>query len=165
MVNRKRPKNEAHTKELSKVDASEFPSIPEFDVSNGIPLDANAFKKMIQNVAFAASVDDSRPVLTGVLMNMDGKSASMVATDGSRLAIHKVELPVTPGKTQLIIPASALKEVVRILGATKANKTTLFLPATGSQVVLRCENVQIKRIPQIFPYVIYGGIETHYPHI
>jgi len=56
------------------VDASEFPSIPEFDVSNGIPLDANAFKKMIQNVAFAASVDDSRPVLTGVLMNMDGKS-------------------------------------------------------------------------------------------
>jgi DNA polymerase-3 subunit beta len=125
------------------VEASEFPSIPEFDVSSGIPLDANAFKKMIQNVAFAASVDDSRPVLTGVLMNMDRKSASMIATDGFRLAIYKVELPVTLGKTQLIIPASALKEVVRIVGATKANKITLFLPSSGSQVVLRCENVQI----------------------
>ena len=125
------------------VEASEFPSIPEFDVSSGIPLDANAFKKMIQNVAFAASVDDSRPVLTGVLMNMDGKSASMVATDGFRLAVCKAELPVTLGKKQLIIPASALKEVVRILGATKANKITLFLPSSGSQVVLRCENVQI----------------------
>ena len=125
------------------VEASEFPTIPEFDVSSGIPLDANAFKKMIQNVAFAASVDDSRPVLTGVLMNMDGKSASMVATDGFRLAVCKAELPVTLSKKQLIIPASALKEVVRILGATKANKITLFLPSSGSQVVLRCENVQI----------------------
>jgi DNA polymerase-3 subunit beta len=125
------------------VEASEFPSIPEFDVSSGIPLDANTFKKMIQNVAFAASVDDSRPVLTGVLMNMDGKSASMVATDGFRLALFKAELPVTLGKKQLIIPASALKEVVRILGAAKANKITLFLPSIGSQVVLRCENVQI----------------------
>jgi DNA polymerase III subunit beta len=125
------------------VEASEFPSIPEFDVSSGIPLDANAFKKMIQNVAFAASVDDSRPVLTGVLMYMDGKSASMVATDGFRLAMCKAELPMTLGKKQLIIPASALKEVVRILGATKANKITLFLPATGNQVVIRWENVQI----------------------
>jgi len=46
------------------VEASEFPTIPEFDVSNGIPLDANTFKEMIQNVSFAASMDDSRPVLT-----------------------------------------------------------------------------------------------------
>ena len=125
------------------VEASEFPVIPEFDVSCDIPLDANTFKRMIQNVAFAASMDDSRPVLTGVLVSLDGKTASMVATDGFRLAICKVELPVTLGKKQLIIPASALKEVVRILGATKVTKITLFLPSTGSQVMLRCENVQI----------------------
>ena len=123
--------------------ASEYPTIPEFDVSSGIPLEADALKEMIQNVAFAASVDDARPVLNGVLFNMDGKTASMVATDGFRLAIHKAELPVTLGKKQLIIPASVLKEVVRILGATKANKITLFLPSTGNQVVWRCENVQI----------------------
>ena len=53
------------------------------------------------------------------------------------------EVHVSLGKKQLIIPASALKELVRILGATKATKITLFLPSTGSQVVLRCENVQI----------------------
>lgn len=98
---------------------------------------------MIQNVAFAASIDESRPVLTGVLLNMDGKTASMVSTDGFRLAVCKVELPMTLGKKQLIIPASVLKEVARILGATKAAKITLFLPSIGSQMVLRCENVQI----------------------
>jgi DNA polymerase-3 subunit beta len=128
---------------IKGVEASEFPSIPTFDVSSGVSLDANTFKEMIQNVAFAASLDDSRPVLTGVLMNMDGKTASMVATDGFRLSIHKAEMPVTFAKKQVIIPASTLKEVVRILGTTKAPKITLFLPATGSQVVLRCENVQI----------------------
>jgi DNA polymerase-3 subunit beta len=125
------------------VEASEFPSIPEFNVSSGIPLESNVFKQMIQKVAFAASTDDTRPVLTGIWMSMDGKAASMVATDGFRLAIHKAELPATIGKKQLIVPASAMKEVVRILGATKANSITLFLPSTGSQVVLRCENVQI----------------------
>ena len=125
------------------IEASEFPTIPEFDVSSGISLDANALKEMIQNVAFAASVDDSRPVLTGVLMNMEGKSLSMVGTDGFRLAICKVDLPVTFAKKQMIVPASTLKEVVRIIGATKASKITLVLPLTGSQVVFRCENVQI----------------------
>lgn len=123
--------------------ASEFPNIPEFDVSSGIPLEADAFKEMIQNVAFAASADDVRPVLSGVLFNMEGKAASMVATDGFRLAMRRAELPLTLSKKQLIIPAVVLKEVVRILGVTKAAKITLFLPTAGNQIVLRCENVQI----------------------
>ena len=76
-------------------------------------------------------------------MSTEGKTVSMVGTDGFRLAICKSMLPEPLGKKQLIIPASALKEVLRILGATKTPKITLFLPATGSQMVLRCENVQI----------------------
>ncbi len=125
------------------VEASEFPQMPNFDVSCGISLEANTFKEMIQKVAFAASLDDSRPVLTGVLVNMDGNTLSMVATDGFRLAICKVDQSVPLGKKQMIVPASTLKEVVRILGATKASHITLFMPSTGSQVVFRCENVQI----------------------
>jgi DNA polymerase-3 subunit beta len=125
------------------VEASEFPTIPVFDFSDGVPLEVNILKEMILKTAFAASMDDSRPVLTGVLLNIDGKSVSMVATDGFRLAICKAELPVALGKKRLNIPASALKEVVRILGATKASQITLCLPATGSQLAMRCENVQI----------------------
>ena len=76
-------------------------------------------------------------------MSTEGKTVSVVGTDGFRLAICKSMLSEPLGKRQLIIPASALKEVLRILGATKTPKITLFLPATGSQMVLRCENVQI----------------------
>jgi DNA polymerase-3 subunit beta len=77
-------------------------------------MDEVMFKEMIQKVAFAASMEDTRPVLTGVLMSLEGKTASMVGTDGFRLAICKAILPEPFDKKQLIIPASALKEVVGI---------------------------------------------------
>ena len=125
------------------IEAGEFPNLPQFDMSGGIPIEAVTFKEMIRAVAFAASVDESRPVLTGVLLQMDGKTISMAATDGFRLALHKTEAAVSLEKKQLIIPASVLKEVLRILSATKASTITLYLPSAGSQVVLRLENVEI----------------------
>jgi len=106
-------------------------------------MDASLFKEMIQRVAFAASIDETRPVLTGVLMSMDGNTMSMVGTDGFRLAICKAILQESFAKKQLIIPASALKEVARILSATKTARINFVLPPNGSQAVLRCENVQI----------------------
>jgi DNA polymerase-3 subunit beta len=135
--------NGTYTGMIKGVEASEFPAISTFDVSEGVSIEASIFKEMVQNVSFAASMNDSRPVLTGVLLNLDGKTASMVATDGFRLAIYKAELPTTLSKTLLNIPACALKEVVRILGTTRAKNITLFSPKEGNQVVLRCENVQI----------------------
>lgn len=125
------------------IEAEEFPKLPQFDTSGGIPLDAATLKEMIRAVAFAASVDESRPVLTGVLLHMEGKTISMAATDGFRLALHKTDLSVSLEKKQVIIPASVLKEVLRILSATKASTITLYLPSAGSQAVLRLENVQI----------------------
>ena len=125
------------------MEAEEFPKMPEFDTSGGISIDAATLKEMIRAVAFSASVDESRPVLTGVLIQMEGKTISMAATDGFRLALYKTEVVTPLEKKQLIIPASVLKEVLRILSATKASTITLYLPSAGSQAVLRLENVQV----------------------
>lgn len=135
--------NGSYSGTIKGVEASEFPAISTFDVSEGVTIDAGLFKAMIQHVSFAASMNDSRPVLTGVLLNLDGKFASMVATDGFRLAIYKAELLTTLGKILLNIPACVLKEVVRILGTTQAKNITLFSPKEGNRIVLRCENVQV----------------------
>jgi len=67
----------------------------------------------------------------------------MAATDGFRLAIKRAPLPSAVTKKQVIIPASSLKEVVRVLSATKPEQVKLYIPPTGSQVVLRTENVQL----------------------
>ena len=125
------------------MEAEEFPKMPEFDTAGGIQLEASTLKEMIRAVAFAASVDESRPVLTGVLLQMEGKTIAMAATDGFRLALFKTEVVTPLEKKQFIIPASVLKEVLRILSVTKASAITLYLPSGGSQVVLRLENVQV----------------------
>lgn len=125
------------------IEASEFPAIPEYDLSNGITLDAPLFREMIQATAFAASNDEARPVLTGVLLTIVPEKLTMVAADGFRLAIKKARLPGNVENKQVIVPASSLKEAMRILSATHYNKVTLFVPSTGSQVVMRCENVQL----------------------
>jgi len=125
------------------IEATEFPAIPEHDVSNGVALDASILKEMIQATAFAASIDEARPVLEGVQLSLDGNSLSMVATDGFRLAIKKATLPVSVSSQQAIIPASSLKETVRILSATKPDQVHLLIPQKGSQVVLRVANVQL----------------------
>lgn len=125
------------------IEASEFPAIPEHDVSNGIALDASLLKEMIQATAFAASIDQARPVLEGVQLSLDGSTLSMAATDGFRLAVKKAVLPVNTGSQQVIIPASSLKETVRILSAIKPGQVHLMIPKKGSQVVLRAGNVQL----------------------
>ena len=128
---------------IKGIDAGEFPPLPNMDQSNGISLDAEIFKECIRKVAYAASADDSRPVLGGVLVTMEGNTLSCVATDGFRLAINKVSLTASLPQKQLIIPAVTLKEVARILNVVKTSHFTLFIPETGSQIGFRCENVQI----------------------
>lgn len=122
------------------MEAEEFPKMPQFDTANGNPLDSATLKEMIRAVAFAASVDESRPVLTGVLLQMDGKTIAMAATDGFRLALYRKEVAIPLEKKQFIIPASVLKEILRILSATKASAVTLYLPSVGSQAVLHLDD-------------------------
>jgi DNA polymerase-3 subunit beta len=125
------------------IEGSEFPAIPKFDVSEGIVIGASSLKSIIQSVIFAASADESRPVLTGVLVTLDGNTISMVAADGFRLAIRKAELSTSTAKKQLIVPAAALKETARILSAFKGENVTLFVPPSGSQIVFSCEHIQL----------------------
>ena len=55
----------------------------------------------------------------------------------------KGNCPLQPGKKQLVVPAAALKEAARILSAFKGEKVILFIPPSGSQIVFRCEHIQL----------------------
>jgi DNA polymerase-3 subunit beta len=125
------------------IEASEFPAMPEYDMSAGLTLDAGLLREMIQSTVIAASVDEARPVLTGVLLSFEGNQISMVGADGFRLAIRRANLPEKVDARQVIVPAASLKEIMRILGAVRAKQVTLLAPRQGSQVVIRCENVQL----------------------
>jgi DNA polymerase III subunit beta len=102
---------------IKGIDASEFPIIPTSDGNDAIRIEADTLRKMINQVAFAAATDESRPTLTGVHARFNGNRLTLAATDGFRLAVRSTELSATvPEKMEVIIPARALSELSRIIG-------------------------------------------------
>lgn len=96
--------------------AEEFPRLPIIDTTNGILVDAQAFGVALNQVAPAASADDARPILTGVLLSENEGDLRLVATDSYRLAVRDVPGvgPLQPDDA--LIPARAISEVARLIG-------------------------------------------------
>ncbi|MCP4166742.1 MAG: DNA polymerase III subunit beta [Chloroflexi bacterium] len=108
---------------IKGIDASEFPIIPTHRRDTGMPtaeVPPAKLRRMIEQVAFAAATDESRPTLTGVYTRFDGDRLTLVATDGFRLAVRSTLLEEpAPMSVGVIIPARALTELSRIIGAVE----------------------------------------------
>ena len=95
---------------------SEFPSFPAVQFDKAVRIPSGDLQKLIQHTAFAASTEESRPILNGVLWELRSDLMRMVATNGHRLA--KMEVPVSGGqKVDLIIPPKALEQIRRLFAA------------------------------------------------
>jgi DNA polymerase III subunit beta len=94
----------------------DFPNLPLFEDKESIVMEQKVLKELINFSDFAISKDDSRHVLTGVLFSVKGKSVSMVATDGRRMAAVKKEIKVSKEiERESIIPSKTVQEVKRQL--------------------------------------------------
>ena len=106
---------------IKGIDASEFPIIPAYQgdlEAPSVEVEPAKLRHMIDQVAFAASKDDSRPTFTGVYTRLEGDRLTMVATDGFRLAVRSTILEEpSPAAIGVIIPARALSELSRIISA------------------------------------------------
>lgn len=95
---------------------SEFPSFPAVQFEKATRIPSGELQKLIGHTAFAASTEESRPILNGVLWELRQDLMRMVATNGHRLA--KMEVPVSGGqKSDLIIPPKALEQIRRLFAA------------------------------------------------
>ncbi len=106
-----------HASRLNVYSAEDFPRLPPTD----IPLHtiaAPALLATIEKVARAASRDESRPVLTGILVRFEGDQLIMAATDSYRLAVKETQLEETGPELDAIIPARALQELARLAGGS-----------------------------------------------
>lgn len=98
--------------------ASEYPLFPEMEEGDVCRLPADVLQKAIRQVIFAISQDETRPILTGVLLETEPGGLRLVATDGHRLASRFVAMTTeTEGGVSLIIPGRALHELSRILSS------------------------------------------------
>jgi DNA polymerase III subunit beta len=97
--------------------AEDFPPFPEPDAENIVALPAAAFVTTALNVAGSASRDETRPVLTGILVSASERELRMVATDSYRLSIKETQLETPLAKGfEVNVPARALQELARIAG-------------------------------------------------
>jgi DNA polymerase III subunit beta len=100
---------------LNTYSAEDFPKLPEVEGAQTFGVDSAAFLETVSRVARAASRDESRPVLTGVLVRFEGGKLIMAATDSYRMSVKETDLAGGTGsELEAIVPARALTELSRI---------------------------------------------------
>jgi DNA polymerase-3 subunit beta len=131
------------TNDIKCIDAQEFPPLPVPDLEGAIQLNVADFREMIQQVAFAASVDEARPVLMGVLLQVDKDKLTMAAADGFRLSVRKATLSSpAPAPLSAVIPARCLVELARVASDGDA-PLYMVAPKGRGQVVFRVKDVEV----------------------
>ncbi|HET7855146.1 MAG TPA: DNA polymerase III subunit beta [Gaiellaceae bacterium] len=105
---------------LHTYSAEDFPKLPDVQVADTFAVDRAAFEQTVARVSRAASRDESRPVLTGVLVRFEGRRLVMAATDSYRLSVKETELEADAPELEAIVPARALVELSRV--ATDADE-------------------------------------------
>ncbi len=113
---------------LRVLPAKDFPKLPAPGEQPGLKIPAKELGASIELVARAASRDDMRPVLTGVLVSASRSEMTMVATDSYRLAVKRTALESElGGELEANIPARALRELSRILSSEGVEEATVTL--------------------------------------
>lgn len=118
--------------------ADDFPVMPAMTDGVSWQIEAPLFKKALQQVVFTASSDETRPVLTGILIkSIDGKLV-MVATDSYRLA--EKQLGKESKDVHLLIPATALQDLLRVLGD---DVTEVKIKHDDQQVLFKVGDIEL----------------------
>ena len=124
--------------------ADDYRELPEGDDAYSVTLPQKTLKAMIGQTAFAVSTNESRPVHTGSLFEIDDTGLTMVSVDGFRLALrHEPLEKIDGGAFRFVAPGSALKEVENICGDTDEmitvtrGKRHLLFSAGETQLICR----------------------------
>jgi DNA polymerase-3 subunit beta len=139
----------------------DFPPVPATEGKFCYRIDQGVLKEMLRKTSYAASLDETRRVLNGVLMAFKANKLTMVATDGRRLALvdHEVEFP-EQAETEMILPTKAVNELMRVL----LNEGEVKIYAQKNQVVFEIGTtiMSSKLVDGVYPnyrQVIPGGCD------
>jgi DNA polymerase III subunit beta len=136
----------------------EFPAFPSVKFEGGWRTSSKELQKLISHVAFAASTEESRPILNGVLWELRPERMRMVATNGHRLARMDVPTSETQGASQadLIVPPKALEQIRRLFGTEETveiarNENHLGFRTGSTQIFTRLIEGPYPNYEQVIP--------------
>jgi len=120
--------------------AEDFPRLPTFVEAEAFKMNGEALVETVEKVSRSYSKDETRPVLTGILISFEESRVRMVTTDSYRLSIKETELTTTfEGTKEAIIPARAMQEVSRIFSASEEEQVEVVL--SENQALFRIGDV------------------------
>ncbi|HEU4914147.1 MAG TPA: DNA polymerase III subunit beta [Candidatus Saccharimonadales bacterium] len=123
---------------INGVSAEEFPIMPAIENGKSWTVPGHQLKRSLQQVVMAASSDEARPVLTGVLLHAQDGKLYMAATDSYRLA--EKELGANPEEIELLVPGSAMQDLLRILGDFEGDVEVV---SDEQQILFRVGDVEL----------------------
>ena len=112
----------------------QFPRTPEIDEQSRVTLPQSALRDMITRTSFAVSVDETRKILTGCLLEVKDGESRMVALDGYRLAVRIVPIEGADGDLSAVIPGRVLTELSKIVDGGEEDMATLRFGKTQLMV-------------------------------
>jgi DNA polymerase-3 subunit beta len=121
--------------------ADDFPQLPGFDAESAFRMSGELLVETVEKVSRSYSRDETRPVLTGILISFEENRVRMVTTDSYRLSIKETELATTAfeGSRESIIPARAMQEVSRIFSGSDEDEVEVSL--SENQALFRIGDV------------------------
>ncbi len=120
--------------------AEDFPPFPEVGEAATVEVPAREFVATVNRVARSASRDETRPILTGILVSAAGSELRMVATDSYRLSVKETRLEAPlEGDFEANVPARALQELARV--GQQADAERLSVSVRDNQVLFRVDGI------------------------
>ncbi len=121
--------------------ADDYPTLPQFEAEGSFRMPGDSLVETVEKVSRSYSRDETRPVLTGILISFEDARVRMVTTDSYRLSIKETDLGSTPfeGLREAIIPARAMTEVSRIFSGSE--ETDVEVSLSENQALFRIGDV------------------------
>jgi DNA polymerase III subunit beta len=141
---------------LHMYNPEDFPRLPALDAVETFSVDRESLLETIQRVARAASRDESRPVLTGILVSFTEGKIVMAATDSYRLAVKETGLGGSAPELEAIVPSRALQELARIANAgdtveVGVHENQVLFSTDGAWLTTRRIDGQFPNYRQLLP--------------
>jgi len=122
---------------LLGLSADEFPLLPQVQEDSRFVVDRETLKDAIKQTIFATSTDETRAILTGVLVVFQGDSLRLVATDTHRLAVRDCPVKEGSGSASAIVPSRAMNELLRIVGNEEGE---IVVTLSGNQIQFQVDD-------------------------
>lgn len=136
---------------------NEFPDIKNLDNAENFELNSKDLKSLINKTIFSVAQDDSRPILKGTLLEVEGNSINAVALDGYRLALCKKPIVKASKDLKVIVPARSLSEISKLIEDSADNvkvlvqKNYLMIEVDKTKIITRLLDGDFINYKQIIP--------------